>query len=325
MSATKINNQVELATRYEDGESMNGLAKSFGVSRSAVEQTLVKHYWKTYMPFVMDMLYHGRMSPEGRYGLALFCNVETMGVRLPRLMVMQVLSFKSDISRLKPGKQAEAMRQAYEQHFDDYKIYKCLSSFAKYIMIYEGDPFRWHNRHLIADQICRAPIKEIMDLVGLHYEEFRKMIRMYVIDYHKDLLEKRGDLSEILMRPINFARLSTRTTNGLENQLIWSHADLLETTDAEFLKFRNIGKTSLLEIHSYCELMGIPRSPSKWSVSQSAPITERKEELLERHQAICWLASNNNGEKLDKLTANFYKKWLDEIEAEIDRQTPTEN
>jgi DNA-directed RNA polymerase subunit alpha len=65
----------------------------------------------------------------------------------------------------------------------------------------------------------------------------------------------RSELNEDLCRSVAEMELSVRATNGLKTANIRTIVDLVQKTEAELLKTRNFGKTSLNEIKTILNAM----------------------------------------------------------------------
>lgn len=89
-------------------------------------------------------------------------------------------------------------------------------------------------------------------------ELFRKDILSASVMLYDEEREKRRDRqNKILEIPISDFELSVRSRNCLKKMNILSLGDLLRTTEAELLSYKNFGETSLLEIKKVLEHKGL--------------------------------------------------------------------
>ncbi len=68
---------------------------------------------------------------------------------------------------------------------------------------------------------------------------------------------KRRELDELLAKSVDILDLSVRARNCLESENLGTLHDLVSLTEADVLKFRNFGKTSLKEVKSKLSALGL--------------------------------------------------------------------
>ena len=72
-----------------------------------------------------------------------------------------------------------------------------------------------------------------------------------------DEAAKRRELDDLLSKSVDILDLSNRSKNCLEAENIQTLRELLSMTEAELLKVRNFGKTSLKEVKSKISALGL--------------------------------------------------------------------
>src|SRR5436309_245164 len=136
------------------------------------------------------------------------------------------------------------------------------------------------------ERICTSPpvhLNALMNLAVLyednnHYDEAHRCLdailrtnpnhnraRLYMKDvesarsmYYDEDADKRGDRrNAVLEIPITDFELSVRSRNCLKKMNIKSLGDLLKTTEAELLSYKNFGETSLNEIKALLAAKGL--------------------------------------------------------------------
>ncbi|MCA8944526.1 MAG: DNA-directed RNA polymerase subunit alpha, partial [Planctomycetes bacterium] len=68
---------------------------------------------------------------------------------------------------------------------------------------------------------------------------------------------KRKEFEELLSKSVDILDLSVRARNCLESENLATLRDLVSVSEADVLKFRNFGKTSLKEVKSKLSALGL--------------------------------------------------------------------
>ncbi len=107
-----------------------------------------------------------------------------------------------------------------------------------------------------------------------------------VMVYDEEKEKRRHQQSRILGIPISDFELSVRSRNCLKKMGIFTIGDLLNTTEAELLSYKNFGETSLVEIKKILDFKGLTLGMALEGQESGTPETgtddETNEELLNK-------------------------------------------
>ncbi len=194
---------------------------------------------------------------------------------------------------------------------------KCLRA------VLEADPNNWRARHFL---------KSVESSYTMVYDERRAMER-----------EKQ---SATLEQPISDFELSVRSRNCLRQMGVHTLNDLLKTTEAELLTYKNFGETSLCEIKNLLDNQhlqlgqtmegGMPMPiPSPSLVPSPAPTMNSSENMsrsvsdmelsVRSRKCLQWMGIATMGELAEKTEhelisiQNFGQTSLNEIKTQLER------
>jgi len=118
---------------------------------------------------------------------------------------------------------------------------------------------------------------------------FEKDIKSSKTMYYDEEQKKRKDRkSQTLETPLTDFELSVRSRNCLKKMHLETLGDLLKTTEAELLAYKNFGETSLMEIKEILDSknlrLGLALENNQFSAEQTAQaISEEDQELLNKN------------------------------------------
>jgi DNA-directed RNA polymerase subunit alpha len=117
---------------------------------------------------------------------------------------------------------------------------------------------------------------------------FAKDINSSMVMVYDEEKEKRRDMqSRILEIPISDFELSVRSRNCLKRMGILTLGDLLRTTEADLLSYKNFGETSLVEVKRILDMKGLTlgmalEDEAAAAVDENGKEDREKEELLRK-------------------------------------------
>jgi DNA-directed RNA polymerase subunit alpha len=117
---------------------------------------------------------------------------------------------------------------------------------------------------------------------------FAKDINSSMVMVYDEEKEKRRDMqSRILEIPISDFELSVRSRNCLKRMGILTLGDLLRTTEADLLSYKNFGETSLVEVKRILDMKGLTlgmalEDEAVAAVDENGKEDREKEELLRK-------------------------------------------